>query len=254
MTAKGFTLFATPIGTCALAWGERGIVGASLPSSGEAETRARMRARYPGAAETEAPPDIARTVDDIRALLEGKPTDLAHVALDMHGVPDFHRRVYDAARAIPPGQTLTYGELAEKLEAPDAARAVGQALGANPFPIIVPCHRILAAGGKTGGFSAPGGTTTKMRMLTIEGAKVNRSPSLFDQLPLLASPRRAETAALGNYNFTGRCWYKQKSCHPGRGGSREPGRRRRGSTRILLGPGSLTFPTKLTLREKSRPG
>ena len=89
---------------------------------------------------------------------------------------------------------MTYGEVAEKLDAPGAARAVGQALGANPFPIIVPCHRVLAAGGKTGGFSAPGGTTTKMRMLTIEGAKVNRAPSLFEDLPLVAPQRRSRGA------------------------------------------------------------
>ena len=191
MSDQGFTLFDTPIGTCALAWGPKGIVGISLPSSGEPETRARIRKRHPEAKELDPPAKIRRAVDDIIALLHGKPLDLADVPLDMNGIADFHRRVYDLARTILPGQTMTYGEVAEKLESPGAARAVGQALGANPFPIVVPCHRVLAAGGKTGGFSAPGGTTTKMRMLTIEGAKVNRAPSLFEDLPLIApQPRR----------------------------------------------------------------
>ena len=89
----------------------------------------------------------------------------------MEGVAGFHRRVYDAARAIPPGKTLAYGEIAERIGAPGAARAVGQALGRNPFPIVVPCHRVLAAGGKIGGFSAHGGTATKRRMLAIEAGK-----------------------------------------------------------------------------------
>ena len=92
----------------------------------------------------------------------------------MDGVPEFHRRVYEAARAIPPGNTLSYGDIAKRVGAPGAARAVGQALGRNPFPIVVPCHRVLAAGGKIGGFSAQGGVATKRRMLAIEGARVER--------------------------------------------------------------------------------
>jgi methylated-DNA-[protein]-cysteine S-methyltransferase len=127
-------------------------------------------------------------------LMDGAPKDLLDAKLDLDRIPDFHRRVYDVTRAIPPGQTLSYGEVAEKLDAPGAARAVGQALGANPFPIIVPCHRVLGAGGKVGGFSARGGTTTKMRLLNIEGAKVSQSPALFDQLPLVAPPRKPRAA------------------------------------------------------------
>ncbi len=194
MTPQGFALFETAIGPCAIAWGERGIVAVHLPEHDEDEARACMRKRFPDAPETAPPRTVKRTVDDIIALLQGKPIDLTRVPLDLDGVPDFHRRVYDVARAIPPGETLSYGEVAAKLNAPGAARAVGAALGANPFPIIVPCHRVLGAGGKVGGFSARGGTTTKMRLLTIEGAKVNQKPSLFDQLPLVAPPRRARVA------------------------------------------------------------
>ncbi len=191
--AQGFTLFDTAIGTCAIAWGERGILAAQLPEDDKAQSRARMRKRFPSASESEPSLEVRRAIDEIVALMQGEKRDLLDVTLDLDGIPDFHRRVYEVARAIPPGQTLTYGEVAEKLASPGAARAVGQALGANPFPIIVPCHRVLAASGKTGGFSAPGGTTTKMRMLTIEGAKVDQVPSLFHQLPLMAPPRPPRT-------------------------------------------------------------
>jgi methylated-DNA-[protein]-cysteine S-methyltransferase len=110
------------------------------------------------------------------ALLDGKKADLSKIALDMDGVPEFHRRVYEAARTIPAGATLSYGEVAKRAGAPGAARAVGQALGRNPFAIVVPCHRVLAAGGKLGGFSAKGGTNTKVRMLEIEGASTATLP------------------------------------------------------------------------------
>jgi methylated-DNA-[protein]-cysteine S-methyltransferase len=189
-SAEGFALFDTPVGTCAIAWGERGIVGVGLPAGGEPVLRAHMRRRFPGTPEAEPPPHVQDAITRIRALLGGAHDDLTSIELDLEGIGDFHRRVYAAARAIPPGETLTYGELAKKLGDPGAARAVGQALGANPFPIIVPCHRILAASGKTGGFSAPGGTTTKMRMLTIERAQPGGAPSLFTDLPLAAPPRR----------------------------------------------------------------
>ena len=169
MTAFGFTLFDTAIGRCGVAWGERGIVGVQLPEAGEAETRERMLHRFPTAAESAPPPAVQHALDRIVALLEGGRSDLSTIALDMDGVPPFHRRVYETARAIPPGATLSYGEIAARLGARGAARAVGQALGHNPFPIVVPCHRVLAAGGKIGGFSAHGGAATKRRMLAIEG-------------------------------------------------------------------------------------
>ena len=176
---RGWSLFDTAIGPCALAWGEHAITGAQLPGANPAATRSRMRLRFPGVAECAPPPFAAAVVADIQALLQGQPRDLAAVPLDYSGVPDFHQRVYRAALAIPPGRTLTYGAIAQQLGEPGSARAVGQALGANPFAPIVPCHRVLAAGGRQGGFSAHGGATTKLKMLAIEGARPDDEPSLF---------------------------------------------------------------------------
>ena len=175
-----FALFDTAIGTCGIAWGGRGLVGVQLPEPSAGETRARMGRRYPGARETSPPSDVQRAIDAITAHLRGEAADLSHIGLDMNDVPEFHRRVYEVARAIPPGATLSYGEVAARLGEPSAAREVGQALGRNPFPIVVPCHRVLAAGGKTGGFSAPGGVSTKLRLLAIEGARAAGIPTLFD--------------------------------------------------------------------------
>jgi len=180
MMASGFALFDTAIGRCGVAWGERGVAGTQLPEAGERETRARMLQRFPTAAEITPPPEVHRAIDCIAALLRGEVSDLSTIALDMEQVPSFHRRVYEAARTIPPGMTLSYGDIAARVGAPGAARAVGQALGRNPFPIVVPCHRVLAAGGKIGGFSAQGGVTTKRRMLAIEGAQLNGTIPLLD--------------------------------------------------------------------------
>ncbi|HEV3286207.1 MAG TPA: methylated-DNA--[protein]-cysteine S-methyltransferase [Steroidobacteraceae bacterium] len=181
MTDSGFALFDTAIGSCAIAWGGRGILGVQLPEGDETRTRARMRRRFPTARETSPPADVRRAIDDIAALLSGEAADFSAVALDMERVPAFHRRVYEVARTIGCGATLTYGEIAKRLGVPAEAREVGEALGHNPFPIIVPCHRVLAAGGKLGGFSAPGGVGTKLRLLAIEGARTTEGPDLFDR-------------------------------------------------------------------------
>ena len=170
MTAYGFTLFDTAIGPCGVAWSDRGLVGVQLPEASEAETRERMLQRFPAAAEIAPPQKAQAAIANIVSLLCGEPSDLSAIELDMHDVAPVHRRVYEAARAIPPGKTLAYGDIAARLGAAGAARAVGQALGRNPFPIVVPCHRVLAAHGKIGGFSAHGGTETKRRMLAIEAA------------------------------------------------------------------------------------
>ena len=180
MTASGFELFDTAIGPCAIAWGDRGVAGVQLPEAGEAETRARMLHRFPAAGEAAPPAEVQQAIERMAALLRGEASDLSTVALDMDGLPEFHRRVYEAARTIPPGKTLSYGDIARRVDAPGAARAVGQALGRNPFPIVVPCHRVLAAGGKIGGFSAQGGVETKRRMLAIEGEPLNGAPSFID--------------------------------------------------------------------------
>ncbi len=179
--ALGFALFATAIGHCGIAWGAHGLAGVSLPGAGEAQTRERMRRSFPDAPESPPPPEVLQAMQRITALLQGERDDLRDLVLDMDGVPPFHQRVYAVARAIPPGRTLTYGEVAAQLSEPGAARAVGQALGANPFAPVVPCHRVLAAGAQSGGFSAPGGVATKLRMLQIERARLGSEPGLFDE-------------------------------------------------------------------------
>jgi len=190
MTAKSFAIFETAIGACGIAWGERGIAAVQLPEASAQKTRARISRRFPDAREAPPPPEVRRAIDGIVSLLRGEASDLSAVALDMQDLPPFNRRVYEVARAIPPGATLSYGEIAAKLGEPrEAARDVGQALGQNPIPIIVPCHRVLAANGKPGGFSASGGVTTKLRLLTIERAKISDEPALFENLPLAAKPR-----------------------------------------------------------------
>lgn len=181
MAANGFCLFDTPIGACALAWSDDAIVGVLLPEDhGEQQTRARMRRDFPQVQETAPPAWVAAVIGRVQRLLEGGDDDLLDVPLDMTGVPEFNQRVYAVARAISPGQTLTYGEVAAKLGEPGAARAVGQALGHNPFAPVVPCHRVLAAGNRSGGFSAGGGVATKLRMLQIEKAQLGDGPGLFD--------------------------------------------------------------------------
>ena len=166
------------------------MVGVQLPEASEAKTQARMRRRFPEARESSPPAPVQRAIEGIVALLHGEAIDLAAVALDMEGVPPFDRRVYEVARTIAPGATLAYGDIAARLGAPGEARAVGQALGHNPFPIVVPCHRVLAAGGKLGGFSANGGIATKLRLLSIERARTSAAPMLFEDLPLVVAPRR----------------------------------------------------------------
>jgi methylated-DNA-[protein]-cysteine S-methyltransferase len=191
MSDQGFALFETAIGTCAIAWGERGIVGAQLPERSDTVARARLMRRLPDAVEGEPPPAIRAVIDAIVRLTGGEPVDLSQTPLDLAGLPDLHRRVYDVALTIQPGETLTYGEVARRIGEPQAAQAVGQALGKNPFPIIVPCHRVLAAGGKTGGFSANGGVDTKLKLLSIERARTSAAPTLFDDDPafgLVARP------------------------------------------------------------------
>ena len=135
------------------------------------------------------PPSVGRAIDAIVSLLRGEGTDLSGIELDMEHVPAFHRRVYEVARTIPSGATLSYGEIATRLGAPGSARAVGQALGRNPFPIVVPCHRVLAAGGKVGGFSATGGITTKLRLLSIEGGRANGQKGQIALFDADAAPR-----------------------------------------------------------------
>jgi methylated-DNA-[protein]-cysteine S-methyltransferase len=170
------------------------VVATALPDVRPGRGAVYVRRRFPGAtlATGPAPPPIVQAaIDGIRTLLAGEPTDLTSVPLDMTDVPDFHQQVYAAARRIPPGTTRTYGELADELGDRALARAVGQALGRNPFPIVVPCHRVLGARGAIGGFSAEGGTRTKQRLLRIEGALQEPPPTLFDDDPSVPADRFA---------------------------------------------------------------
>lgn len=163
--------FDTELGRCGLVWSGRGIVASLLPDA----SPARLARRHPTAQPvTELPAHIAHAVEGIRALLGGEARDLGDIELDERGIPEFRRQVHALTRAIPPGQTRTYGEIATALGQPGAARAVGRAEGDNPFPPIVPCHRVMGAGGEPTGFSAPGGVETKRRMLLIEARAVGQ--------------------------------------------------------------------------------
>ena len=177
--ALGFCLFDTAIGPCGVAWTQDALAAVQLPETTREGTRERML-RYTGAAdEAQPPPFVRAAIGRIQRLLEGEHDDLADLPLAWEDLPPFHRKVYEVTRAIPPGEVLTYGEVARRVGEPGAARAVGQALGHNPFAPVVPCHRVLAAGGKAGGFSAQGGAMTKLRMLEIEKARFGGEPGLF---------------------------------------------------------------------------
>jgi len=170
MNEISFTLFATPVGRCALAWNEQGIIAVQLPEASVAVSRARLQRRFPGARPAAPPLAVRRAIAAIRRLLGGGRDSLAGIRLDLSHCSRFHRRVYEVARTIPMGETWTYGKLAARAGRPKAARAVGQAMARNPFPLIVPCHRVTGAQGWAGGFSAHGGVGTKFRLLRIEGA------------------------------------------------------------------------------------
>lgn len=187
---ESFTLFDTPIGSCTIVWAGERITGSALPAPLTERLADLVARRHTGAGEAAPPPFVAEAIAGIVALLSGAPRDLMEIPLDLSGIGDFERRIYAIARGIPPGETRTYGEIARELGDIALSRGVGQALGRNPFPIVVPCHRILAAGGRTGGFSAPGGVDTKFRILEIERAHA-AVPSLFAAAGGLAfAPRR----------------------------------------------------------------
>ena len=178
-SALGFSLFETAIGGVGIAWAEAGVLGVFLPEASEASTRRRIERRFPEARELALPAEVASAIAAITALLRGERADLAGIALDLRGVSRLHRRIYEVARTIPPGTTLSYGEIAARLGDKQLARDVGQAMARNPFSIVVPCHRVLGADGKLGGFSARGGTDTKLRLLSIEGVQMPGTLPLF---------------------------------------------------------------------------
>lgn len=177
MTQYCFSFFDTPMGRCAIAWGQAGIVAVAFPEADDRATRARLEKRAPGATESEPPAKIRKLIDDIALLLSGDKRDLSYAKLDMTGLGEFERGVYRETLKIKPGDTASYGDIARSLGDVSLSQRVGQALGRNPFPIIVPCHRVVGSDGRMTGFSAPGGTKSKMRLLRIEGAL---EPDLFD--------------------------------------------------------------------------
>lgn len=180
MKNAAYCLFETPIGACGIAWrgtadsASQAIVTAvQLPEATPQATESRI-ARKAGSSRASAPPrEIVAVIEKIRLHLGGKVQDLRSVAVDLSDATPFSRQIYEATREIPPGQTRTYGEIAKAVGQPASAQEVGQAMAKNPVPIIVPCHRVSAAGGRLGGFSAPGGPATKAKLLALEGASVN---------------------------------------------------------------------------------
>ncbi|HYG27962.1 MAG TPA: methylated-DNA--[protein]-cysteine S-methyltransferase [Caulobacteraceae bacterium] len=174
-----YALFETAIGWAGVAWGDAGLVAVHLPERDAEIARRGFLRRFPEAVEAVLPSELSATVAGIQALMRGEKADLTDAPLDLSRTPAFHAKVYEIARAIPPGETLTYGEIALRLGDKLLARDVGQALGKNPWPIVVPCHRVTAAGGKPGGFSARGGVNTKLKLLALEGAKAAAQTDLF---------------------------------------------------------------------------
>jgi methylated-DNA-[protein]-cysteine S-methyltransferase len=174
--ARSFTVFPTAAGHGGIGWTNAGIAQFHLPmASPDAAERAMLR-RFPGAIRSAPPPPVKAAIDAATRYFAGERIDFSAVALDLDVPDDFFRRIYASVRRLGWGETTTYGALAKQLGAgPEAARDVGQAMARNPVPLIIPCHRVLAAGGRLGGFSAPGGGATKLRMLEMEGVRLASS-------------------------------------------------------------------------------
>jgi methylated-DNA-[protein]-cysteine S-methyltransferase len=177
-TMPGQLVFETALGFVGIAWSARGLTRLSLFQRERASVERRIERLGVAAGSDGNPPGwVAALVRDIKAYAQGEAIDFAGVPVDLAGVGDFRLAIYEAARKLAYGETTTYGELAKRAGHPGLPRETGQALGANPVPLVIPCHRILAAGGKIGGFSAPGGSTTKERMLALEGVRVGPPPA-----------------------------------------------------------------------------
>jgi methylated-DNA-[protein]-cysteine S-methyltransferase len=189
MAGRGYTIFDTGIGRCGIAWSNIGVVGVQLPEAREIETRKRLFQLYPDAREMRPPVTVEIAIEGIAALLRGEPADLSDTTLDMTGIHAFNARVYDITRTIPRGETRSYAEVASIMRASGAVHSVAQAILRNPFMIIVPCHRVLEAGGYADKISANGGAISKRRLLSIEGAHPISSKTLFDVLLPVAPPR-----------------------------------------------------------------
>ncbi len=173
---SGAVLFESAVGRCGVGWRENRIISVVLPEASDAVTLRRAASDGVADGSSLRPPlFVQRGIDAMVALLAGERRRLDDVLVDFDGVPEFDRAAYEVARSIPPGEVMTYGAVAKRLGQPGAAQAVGGAMGRNPVPIIVPCHRVIAADGQLGGFSANGGTVTKRHLLDIEGAPIDRA-------------------------------------------------------------------------------
>jgi len=192
MEPSGITIFETPIGACGIAWRGAKVIGVEIGDTDEKETRYRLGERvgeqFPEA-QADVPAFVAQAIEKVRVLLDGGSPDFSQTPLALEALPDLNRQVYEIILELKAGETTTYGAIARRLGDISLSQAVGYALGKNPFPIIVPCHRVLGSNGKVGGFSATGGTATKLKLLNIERAKISSEPDLFGGLPLQERPQ-----------------------------------------------------------------
>jgi methylated-DNA-[protein]-cysteine S-methyltransferase len=180
-----YHVFDTSLGACGVAWSERGVTRLQLPERTPTATERRLKARPVNGGAGVPPVPVREAIAMLERYFTGERVDFASVALDLSHVGSFHRKIYDATRSLGWGQTASYGDLARQAGSPGAARAVGQAMGHNPVPIIIPCHRVLASGRKIGGFSAFGGAITKERLLALEGVHLgDGTPLLPGLLPV----------------------------------------------------------------------
>lgn len=189
MDSTGINIFDTPIGPCGIAWDAGKIIGVEIGDADESETRYRLHSRFANAETSSAPDYVSEAINKVCVLLDGGDPDFSQTPLALDQVPDLNRKVYEILLELKAGETITYGTIARRLGDVSLSQAVGYALGKNPFPIIVPCHRVLGSNGKVGGFSAAGGTATKLRLLNIERARTSTEPDLFGGLPLQAPPQ-----------------------------------------------------------------
>ena len=186
---RNYAFFDTGIGRCGIVWSEAGIVAVQLPEAREIDTRRRLFRLYPEGREIRPPMMVEIAMESVDALLRGREVDLSDITLDVSGVSVFNQRVYELTRGIPRGETRTYNEVASQMRRTGAAYSVAEAIGKNPFMVIVPCHRVLEAGHYADKISPFGGTISKRHLLSLEGTRPIASKTLFDVLLPVAPPR-----------------------------------------------------------------
>lgn len=188
------TLFDTPLGTCAIAWSSQGIRALQLPDTTGEKTLEGLRKRVPGTIERLPSKDVRQAVAFVTQLLSRKGATLHPPKLDLEGQSQYYIKVYNELCAVPPGVTISYGELASRSGKPGAARAIGRIVGSNPIPLLIPCHRVIGADGSLHGFSAPGGIATKQRILDLEGTPVFRKRAKMNRKTPVTREARLDIA------------------------------------------------------------